>query len=175
MSCKLSRAFFARDTKLVARDLVGTYLVRNFESGETSRWLITETEAYLGETDEACHARFGKTERTKVMYKKPGIMYVYLIYGMYDMLNIVTAKEECPEAVLIRGVEGHDGPGKLTRDLNITKKKHNDVELGEKAGVWIERRKEGFDEGKIITKPRIGIDYAGDEWRDKPLRFLRNS
>lgn len=175
MSRELNHVFFARDTKQVARDLIGTYLVRKFKDGEVSKRMITETEAYLGEEDEACHARFGKTERTKVMYGEPGTMYVYLIYGMYDMLNIVTVEHGCPEAVLIRGVNGLDGPGKLTKELDITKEKHNDTQLGERAGVWVEERKETFNKDAIASASRIGIDYAGDEWRDRQLRFLLQS
>lgn len=168
---KLENTFFARDTKQVAKDLVGCVLVRQFGNGETTRLQIKETEAYLGEKDEACHARYGKTKRTEVMFGKPGTMYVYLIYGMYDMLNIVTASKGAPEAVLIRGVEGFDGPGKLTQGLKITKDKHNSKELGENPGIWIEGRPDQFDPDTITAHPRIGIGYADKKWRTMKLRF----
>jgi DNA-3-methyladenine glycosylase len=167
---KLTDNFFARNTKQVAKDLVGCKLVRQFEDGKTERLQIAEAEAYLGEKDGACHARAGKTKRTKVMYQKPATLYVYLIYGMYDMLNIVTSQEGVPEAVLIRAVENHNGPGILTRDLNITKDKHNGMLLGQQAGIWIESRPDNFTE-EIASTPRIGIDYADKKWRDKKLRF----
>ena len=169
-TAKLPSTFFARDTKQVAIDLVGCKLVRQFEDGKTKRLQIAETEAYLGEKDDACHAQAGKTKRTKVMYEKPATLYVYLIYGMYDMLNIVTSQEGVPEAVLIRAVENHDGPGILTRDLNITKDKHNGKMLGKKAGIWIESRPDKFIR-EVTSAPRIGIDYADKKWRDKKLRF----
>jgi DNA-3-methyladenine glycosylase len=168
----LDEEFFARDTKKVAKDLVGTYLVREFPDGEIVRTQITESEAYLGEEDGACHARKGKTKRTKVMYQKPGMMYVYLIYGMHDMLNIVTRAEGQPEAVLIRATDDFDGPGILTRELEITKDKHSGQPLGKEAGVWIEERPDNFDPGVIDASPRIGIDYAGQEWREKELRYM---
>lgn len=167
----LEEEFFARDTKKVAKDLVDTYLVRKFPDGEVLRTQITETEAYLGEEDGACHARRGKTKRTKVMYDKPGTMYVYLIYGMYDMFNIVTRAEGEPEAVLIRATEDFDGPGVLTRELEITKDKHNGRPLGKEEGVWIEGRPDSFDPNVIKSSPRIGIDYASQEWQEKDLRY----
>lgn len=170
----LSIRFFVRGTTRVAKDLIGTYLLRQDNDGKVMRTQITETEAYLGEQDDACHARKGKTERTKVMYQKPGTMYVYLIYGMYDMLNIVTRSEGEPEAVLIRATEDFDGPGVLTRELDITKNKHNGQQLGREAGVWIEPRSDDFDTSAIETSPRIGIDYATREWKEKPLRFTLN-
>lgn len=168
----LTTDFFARDTTTVAKGLVGTYLVRKFPDRGVVWTQIIETEAYLGEKDGACHARRGKTKRTKVMYRKPGTIYVYLIYGMYDMLNIVTQDENVPEAILIRATVDFDGPGVLTRELEITKEKHNGEPLGEKTGVWIESRPEGFAENQIETTSRIGIDYADREWREKDLRYI---
>jgi len=169
---KLPTDFFACPTTDVARGLVGTYLMREFADGELVRTQITETEAYLGEQDSACHARRGKTKRTKVMYQKPATLYVYLIYGMYDMLNIVTKSEGEPEAVLIRATEDYGGPGVLTRELDITKNEHNGRQLGKEVGVWIEPRPEGFDENRIETAPRVGIDYADKTWRERELRYI---
>ena len=168
---KLTSEFFARVGTQVAKDLIGTYLVRAYPDGKTSRRQITETEGYLGEKDSASHARVGKTERTKVMYKKPGTLYVYLIYGIHDMLNIVTKEAGEPEAVLIRGINGLDGPGILTRELDITKAKQNGKPLGEDSGLWIEARADGFDADRIVAKPRVGIDYADEYWRNQPLNF----
>lgn len=172
MAKEFSTDFSTKSTTRVAKNLIGTYLVRKFLDGQVERTQITETESYLGEEDSACHARAGKTKRTKVMYRKPGIMYVYLIYGMYDMLNIVTRAEGKPEAVLIRATEDYHGPGVLTRELEITKDKHNGQPVGEKAGVWIERRPDNFDASSIETRPRVGIDYADKEWQERELRYV---
>lgn len=162
--------FYQQDTTTVARKLVGCFLVSNNEN-DCQRYQITETEAYLGPEDAASHARFGKTGRSQVMYEAGGTLYVYLIYGMYYMLNIVTGPAGKPGAVLIRGVRGADGPGKLTKKLGITKQAYNGELLGEETGIWIDERPDGFDPGEIQELPRIGIDYASDEWRMKPLRF----
>lgn len=168
----LTSKFFVRDTRQVAKNLLGTFLVRQFPDGEIVRRKITETEGYLGEKDKASHARFGETPRTKVMYRRPSVMYVYLIYGMHDMLNIVTEGEGKPEAVLIRGAEDTNGPGKLTKFFNITKDKHNNKMLGKRSGVWINSRDENFDPEKIETRPRVGIDYASKKWRNRKPRFV---
>ena len=113
---KLSYEFYHRPCLDVARDLVGKVLVH----GEL-RLRITETEAYCGESDTACHASKGRTKRTEVMYQKAGTIYIYLCYGIHWMLNIVTGEENEPEAVLIRACEGKfGGPGKLTKALGIT-------------------------------------------------------
>lgn len=166
----LKRKFFARDTLEVARDLLGKCLVVE----ETDKNLvINEVEAYLGPEDLASHARFGKTKRSRVMYGAPGVMYVYLIYGMYHMLNIVTDKEGEPGAALIRGASEYEGPGVLTRECGITKSSHNGEPLGRQSGVWIEEGVEVKSE-KIRRTPRIGIEYAG-EWSDKSYRFLLRS
>lgn len=163
----VSQEFFQRDTQEVARNLVGCFLIVDEEPH-----MITDTEGYLGEEDTASHARFGKTERSKIMYGPPGVVYVYLIYGLHHMLNIVTQPEGQPGAVLIRGIEGYDGPGKLTSHLGITKKDYNGKALGRETGVWIEGRSEEFDPDNIQTAQRIGIDYATEEWVNKPLRFV---
>lgn len=133
--------------------------------------MITETEGYLGPEDEASHARFGRTDRSEIMWEQAGTLYVYLIYGMHNMLNVITEPEGEPGAVLIRGVEGLDGPGKLTKVLEITKEKHNGKRLGEEAGVWIEDRPDDFIPDEVKGLPRVGIDYASDEWQRKELRF----
>ena len=105
---RLDRKFFERSATEVAPDLLGKTLIRKI-GNKTISGKIVETEAYVGEDDLACHARFGKTERNKVMYSRGGLIYIYLIYGMYYNFNIVTAKEHVPEAVLIRALEPVEG------------------------------------------------------------------
>lgn len=162
--------FFRRDTSQVAKDLVGCFLVMRV-SNKRKRLKITETEGYLGPEDEASHARFEKTQRSEIMWGSPGTLYIYLIYGMHNMLNIVTGPEEKPGAVLIRSVEGFDGPGKLTKASGITKEKYNGKRLGEESGICIRNRSDDFTSANIKELPRVGIDYASDEWRQIKLRF----
>lgn len=165
---RLTAEFFQRDVLEVAPDLIGKILIRKFNRETIGRYLITETEAYRGEEDLACHASKGRTPRTEVMYHAGGKIYVYLIYGMYQMLNFVTERESIPHAVLIRGIEGYNGPGKLTRHLQIDKTFYGeDLALSDR--LWIEDN-EGFNP-VYTTGPRVGIDYAGD-WKDKPWRFI---
>lgn len=169
----LPRDFYARPTLAVARDLLGKVLCRRVP-GATVRARLVEVEAYVGETDLACHARAGLTPRTQVMYGEPGHAYVYLIYGMYDMLNVVTEPAGEPGAVLVRGAELLDdgrplpGPGRLTRALAIDRR-HNAADLcgGE---LWLEDAALGRGE-RIARSPRIGVDYAG-AWAEKPWRFF---
>lgn len=163
--------FYARNAESVARNLLGCHLLVASESGGT-RSRIVETEAYLGVADLGCHASKGRTKRTEVMFGAPGVAYVYLIYGMYDMFNIVTDDVGSAHAVLIRAVEppegvtNTDGPGKLTRALGITRA-HNGTSLFGPE-LWLEA---GTPPQTITVTPRIGIDYA-QEWKDAPLRFL---
>lgn len=165
---KLDSAFFERDVLKVAPDLIGKYLVRKLENGNILRLMITETEAYRGEEDLACHASKGRTKRTEMMYNDGGHIYIYLIYGMYWMLNIVTAEPENPQAVLIRGIEGFDGPGKLTKAMKIDKTFHGQY-ITTTEELWIEDSQPTI---KVKTSTRIGINYAGQPWIDKPWRFI---
>ena len=167
---RLTRAFFSRPCLEVAPDLLGLYLVHDERAGR-----IVEVEAYVHEEDEACHARFGRTQRAATLYGPPGHAYVFRIYGMYDCFNVVTEPKDSPAAVLIRAVEpvpplegGTDGPGKLCRALRINRA-HNGEDLVNGALVWLERR--NLKKVRIATTPRIGVDYAGD-WVKKPWRFL---
>ncbi len=130
---------------------------------------ITETEAYFGEDDTACHAHKGKTERTKILYQIGGVAYIYLCYGMHNMLNIVTGEENFPQAVLIRGIEGFDGPGKLTKALNINRTL-NGENLVKSNLLWLEDDGRKF---KYKATKRIGIDYATPEYRNKLWRFIK--
>jgi DNA-3-methyladenine glycosylase len=164
---RLEPGFYTRDALLVAPELLGKILVRKLEDGQISRYMITEVEAYRGEEDLACHAAKGRTDRTEIMYHAGGCLYVYLIYGIYWMLNIVVAGENQPQAVLIRGLEGFNGPGKLSRALQINKGFYGE-DLNSSGRIWILER--GIRSSYIST-PRIGIEYAG-EWKDKPWRYI---
>ena len=165
MHKKLTQKFFTRDVLTVAPELLGKILVCR-AGDEFLRFRITETEAYRGVEDLACHACKGRTARTEAMFHTGGVVYVYLIYGMYWMLNFVTGGENDPQAVLIRGLEGLYGPGRITRKLQIDRSFY-DEDLTLSHRIWIE------DDGykpPYKTGKRIGIDYAG-EWKDKPWRF----
>lgn len=165
---KLGENFFAQDAVVVARLLLGKKLVRVFSDGSVGRFTITETEAYLGEDDKACHASKGRTPRTEIMYHNAGKVYVYLIYGMYWMLNFVTGPKESPQAVLIRGLDHVRGSGKVGRMLAIDKSFYGE-QLQTSQRLWIENAPEIAD---FKTAPRVGVDYAGDEWKNKPWRFI---
>lgn len=158
--------FFDDQTLKVAQDLLGKFLIREID-GKKTIGMITETEAYIGEDDLACHAAKGRTKRTEILYQQSGTLYVYMIYGMYYCLNIVTEKKDFPSAVLIRAVkiDGVDynrtnGPGKLCKVLKIDRKA-NGMKLGNKSGIWIEDRGMKIKEKDVVKSPRIGVDYAG--------------
>jgi DNA-3-methyladenine glycosylase len=178
------RSFYNRPTLTVARELIGARLVR-FLDGVKLVGLIVETEAYIGETDLACHAKAGLTPRTAPMYGEAGHAYVYFTYGNHWMLNAVTEREGFPAAVLIRAIQpiegvdvmmkrrqGRDtfGPGKLTQALGITKSE-NQVDLTEAgSSLWIEAGQ--FVPNKIVTKsPRVGLNNTPEPWLSKPWRF----
>ena len=165
---RLSSDFYKQDAITVAEKLLGKILVRYWEDGTISRYVISETEAYLGEEDLACHASKGRTMRTEVMYSEGGRLYVYLIYGMYWMLNIVTGTADHPEAVLIRGIDNIIGSGKVGRELKIDKSFYAD-NLLTSFRITIE---EAPDAIQVTKAARIGIDYAGEEWKNKPWRFI---
>ena len=183
----LSRDFFARPTLVVARELLGQRLVRGI-AGQRLSGRIVETEAYIGPQDSANHASKGRTRRTEVMFGPPGYAYIYLVYGMHSMLNVVTEREGFPAAVLIRALEPLEnieemiakrpagrlanltnGPGKLCQAMNIDKTLHNwDMTLGQR--LWLEPG-ELLPDTAVKTGPRIGIDYARPEDRQAPWRF----
>lgn len=163
--------FFIRPAEDVARDLLSCQLCRHAK-GTIQRWPIIETEAYIGPEDQACHARAGRTRRTEVMYGPPGHWYVYLCYGIHWLLNIVTQPKDFPAAVLIRGAGEVSGPGRLTKALHITGE-HNTQPASRESGLWIEAGPP-CDSGDIQSTPRIGVDYAGPDWSQRPYRFLRN-
>ena len=168
----LTRTYFSRPTLTVARSLVGKYLIRCIDGREIAGKII-EVEAYVGARDKACHASKGRTKRTDVMFGPAGISYVYLIYGMYHCLNVVTEREEFPSAVLIRAIELDgkliDGPGRLCRAMQIDRSLNcADLTIGE--SLWFEDRGELVRRGDLGAHARIGVDYAG-EWAKKPWRF----
>ena len=167
---ELQTDFFTRDVLEVAPELLGKYLVRKFDDGRIEKFLITETEAYRGKEDLACHANKGRTPRTEIMFHDGGKIYVYLIYGMYWMLNFVTSTKDIPQAVLIRGIEGFDGPGKLTKKLCIDKSFYGE-EIISNSRLWIEKANDKA-EIEFKTTPRIGIDYAGEIYKNKLWRFI---
>jgi len=183
----LPRDFYARPTIEVARDLLGCHLCHRLPDGELLVARITETEAYDGPSDSACHGAKGRTARTDVLFGPPGHAYIYLIYGMYELFNVVTDRDNYPAGVLIRGIEpvlGEarmcqlrpvprrnlcNGPGKLTRAMNIDRRYHGlDLTTGDT--LWLSEG--ASDENyRIESGPRIGIDYADEIHRLAPWRF----
>jgi DNA-3-methyladenine glycosylase len=188
----LPRAFFARDTQLVARELLGKLLVRRWR-GSDLVGRITDVESYVGPDDLACHASKGCTPRTKVMFGRAGFAYVYLVYGMHELFNLVTEAEGFPAAVLVRSLEPvagisamerargtnklqqlTTGPGRLTQAMRITRKL-NHIDCCTSETLFVADDGHLVEETQIQTGPRIGVDYAG-EWAQRPWRYyLRDS
>ncbi len=168
MSAKrLGDSFFHRDCLEVAPELVGKVLVTDL-GGREVRVRITETEAYCGEEDTACHAHKGRTPRTETLYGESGIAYIYLCYGMHWLLNVVTGEKDQPQGVLFRAGEGYTGPAKLTKAMGITGEL-NKASFVHSHKLWIE------DDGKpcrYVTDKRVGINYASREDIDKQWRFI---
>jgi DNA-3-methyladenine glycosylase len=170
----LPRAFYARETLTVAQELLGMHVVHR-DATHLRVGRIVETEAYKGPHDLAAHSSKGRTARTEVMFGPPGHAYVYLIYGMWNCLNVVTAAAGVPHAVLIRALEpvtgvtlATHGPGLLCRAMNIDRTLNGADLHG--STLWLEQPKE-FIEPKIARATRIGVDYAGT-WAEKPWRFF---
>lgn len=168
---QLPKKFFEQKTLRVARELLGKYLVRKV-GNKIIRDMITEVEAYVGPHDLASHSSKGRTPRTEVMHSEAGTIYVYFIYGMYFMLNIVTEEKDFPAAVLIRSTARVKGPGRVAREFGIDKSL-NGKALGRASGLWIEDPSTSLRTRgqKIIRTPRIGVAYA-KEWAEKPYRFV---
>lgn len=167
MSKRLGEEFFHRDCLEVAPDLVGKVIVSKI-GGEEVRVRITETEAYRGEEDTACHAHKGRTPRTEILYGKSGAVYVYLCYGMHWLMNAITGEEGQPQGVLFRAGENYTGPAKLTKRLGVTGEQ-NKTSFLDNDVLWIE------DDGtkcKIRTDKRVGINYATEEYINKKWRFI---
>jgi DNA-3-methyladenine glycosylase len=168
MNGRLPNTFFQRDVLEVAPEMLGKVIARKFTDNHVEKFVITEVEAYSGNGDLACHASKGKTARTEVMFREGGLVYVYFIYGMYWMLNIVTGKVNDASAVLIRGVQGISGPGRVGKELQLDKS-FNGENLFTSERIWIENAE---PVNKFSTSPRIGINYADEPWISKPWRFL---
>lgn len=164
----LNKAYYAAPATVLAVDLLGKLLCRRV-GDRVLRVRITETECYFGEEDTACHAHKGRTPRTDTLYLAGGVSYVYLCYGIHSLLNIVTGDIDHPEAVLIRGVEGAMGPGRVTKLLGITTK-DNRLPLVPEEGIWLED--DGTPPPPYEALPRVGIDYAAPADRDRPWRYL---
>lgn len=159
--------FFKQTALEAAPVLVGKLLCRKTDGG-IIRLRITETECYVGENDLGCHASKGKTPRNSPLYEEGGIFFVYLTYGIHWMLNIIFGEKDMPQGVLLRCVEGYNGPGKLTKAFFIDKSFNRESVISSNR-LWLE------DDGcrpNIITRPRVGIDYAGDYWKNIPWRFI---
>lgn len=178
---KLPPSFYTRNSVTeIARDLLGKILTTKI-NGQITSGIITETEAYEGAIDKASHAYNNRnTERTKIMFRNGGIAYVYLCYGIHHLFNVVTNKKQIPHAVLIRGIlplngitlmekrrkmkyklKGFtDGPGKVSLALGININCNGTSLLGDQ--IWIEENPKQLNPLKILSTPRIGVDYAGD-------------
>ena len=161
----------SKRTVVMARWLIGKHLVRRFADGREEARLIVETEAYHGESDQACHARAGRTKRTAVLYGPGGVWYVYLCYGIHEMLNLVVGPRDFPAAILIRGIEGAIGPGRVTKALAIDRRLNGASATSEASGLWLEDRGTRLPGTRIKATPRIGVDYAGPIWSMKHWRF----
>ncbi len=166
----LPPAFFARPAEEVALDLLGKSLVRR-RGRRLEAFRITETEAYIGPEDLACHAARGRTARTEVMFGPAGRFYVYLVYGMHWMLNVVTGDVGHPAAVLIRGAGTIEGPGRLTKTLAITGTLNGKI-ASEPTGLWVADPGDALPAGAVLRTARIGVDYAGPVWAAKEYRFV---
>jgi DNA-3-methyladenine glycosylase len=166
----LSASFFERRAAKVARELLGKQLVR-CRGNATRTFVIVETEAYGGPQDLASHASRGRTPRTEVMFGPAGHFYVYRIYGLHWILNVVTGPVGDAGAVLIRSVAGIEGPGRVTAGLAV-----NGGVNGRKAdpvtGLWFAPNRAPLARLRVRTMPRVGVDYAGPVWSRKKLRFI---
>lgn len=167
MAKRLGRRVLSQPAVDLAPELLGKLLCRRTGQG-ILKYRIMETECYYGEEDTACHACKGKTERTKVLYEKGGTAYVYLCYGMHCLFNVVSGRKGHPEAVLIRGVTDYNGPGKLTRAMNIGRSL-NEVDMVNSKELWLE---DDGDRPEYIKAKRVGIDYATEEYRNILWRFI---
>lgn len=163
---RLNKDFYLQESVELAKQLLGKTLVRKLDDYNMRKYKITATEAYYGGEDKACHASKGRTSRTEVMFQQGGKVYVYMIYGLYWMFNVVAGEENAPQAVLICGIGDIKGSGRVGRELQIDKSFYGeDLLVSER--IWIEN---GDEKPNFIEKKRVGVDYAG-EWKDKLWRF----
>ena len=173
MTRPLPKAFYTRDVREVARDLLGRTLCRRLPDGRILRGRVVEVEAYLGRADRASHSHRGKTVRNAPMFEEGGVAYVYFVYGMHHCLNVVTSVKGIPTAVLLRAAETPDGrsasgPGRLTRAFAVDRRLDGASLLG--PDLWLE---EGapVEDRAVRRTPRIGVDYAG-AWARRLLRYV---
>lgn len=165
---KLGAAFFARNCLKVAPELVGKLICRRLPDGEIIRLRITEAEAYNGAEDTACHASKGRTARSEMLWHAPGTVYIYLCYGMHWMLNVITGAEGDPQGVLIRACADYNGPGKLTKRLQLDKSLNGNSFIDSEE-LWFEN--DGYCP-PLRTDKRVGIDYAAPVDRERQWRFI---
>ena len=166
---RLRKSDYAVDAVTAAKKLLGKWLCRRLADGTVLKARIVETEAYCGEGDTACHAHCGRTERNAPMYEAGGIAYIYLCYGMHNLLNVVTGKKDYPEAVLIRGIEDHIGPGRVTKFLQIDRTLNREP-LTASTRLWIED--DDTPSPRFKATPRIGITYASKRDQNRKWRFV---
>ena len=165
--------FQSTDTVALAKSLLGKALVLG-QGASRSAHIITEVEAYDGPDDKASHASRGRTPRNAVMFGPGAVWYVYLIYGIHEMLNLVTGPEGYPAAILIRGLESVSGPGRMTRSLGLDRR-FNGMPAHPDSGLYLEDPGQTVASRSIRRTPRIGVDYAGSVWAAKPYRFVTAS
>lgn len=191
----LPYSFYRHDNVVqISRDLIGKVLCTNIEGSVLTSGIITETEAYRGRDDKACHAHGKRTERTEVMYHNGGKAYVYLCYGIHHLFNIVTNVEGLADAVLIRAIQPLDGidamlerrgkdtlspeltagPGRLSQALGITTDYYG-ADLTSKNSIWIEDHGQTVSDDQIESSPRVGVDYAGEDAKRLWRFFLKDS
>lgn len=174
MNKKLGRGFYTRPTLIVAKELLGKYIVRKIGKKKLVGKII-ETEAYIGPKDMASHSYGNKvTLRNRAEYLAGGHIYIYLVYGMYWQFNIVTSAQGKPECVLIRALDlgkSADGPGKLCNYLKLDKSFYAE-DLTKSKRIWLEDRGEIIKPCQILATKRIGIDYAGPYWSRRKWRFV---
>ncbi|MCD7828639.1 MAG: DNA-3-methyladenine glycosylase [Clostridiales bacterium] len=164
---KLTSEQYSRQAEELAPFLIGKLLCRKLPSGDIIKLRITETECYCGERDTACHAHKGRTPRTETLYRQGGTVYVYLCYGIHNLMNVISGSEGEAQGVLLRAVEGTYGPGRLTKLLEIDRRL-NGADLASSDEIWIED--DGVDfEYELGT--RIGINYASNEDKNRLWRF----
>ncbi|MDD2445639.1 MAG: DNA-3-methyladenine glycosylase [Clostridia bacterium] len=172
---RLTEEYFRQDALYVAKNLLGKFLCRNID-GKIIKLRITETECYMGKDDTASHASKCKTNRNQPMFKQGGCAYIYLCYGIHNLFNVVTGPRNSPQAVLIRGVENYNGPGKLTKALQINRNL-NGVDLTKSKEIWLENENlENCNSEnlkyEIIEAKRVGINYADQKDKERLWRFI---
>ena len=165
---RLSESFYRLDALDAAPALVGAILCRRTAEGTVLRGRITETEIYRGEEDGACHARSGRTKRTEMLYREGGFAYVYLVYGLHWLFNVITGPADHPQGVLIRAMDAPlDGPAKWTRAFEVTGA-HNGLYLPSSEEIWLE----AGESVRVRAAARVGIGYAPEPWKSMPWRFI---